>query len=148
MKAYLWPTFLASFLFSQAACHTSDTHFRRASSSTKLINGTHGDPGVYPGTVNGGGKGWPFMPDITTLANATLDTTSLQVGTNTRGGILTHYITSNYTASNIKRAVVVVHGEDRPSWNMQIYANLALERATLGGTVKKDEVVIMAPWVA
>lgn len=119
---------------------TRDTY---ASNPDVLVNGTNGDPGVYPISPDGASKGWRFMPDITSLAGATLDTTSIKVGTN--GATLTHYITSNYTASSIKRAVVIVHGEDRPSWNMQIYTSLALERAIMGGTVKSDEVVIMAP---
>lgn len=82
------------------------------------------------------------MPDITDIAGSTLDTTSLTVGS---GSILTHYITSNFTPSSIKRAVVLIHGQDRPSWNMQIYGNLALQRAVTGGDVKAEEVVIMSP---
>ena len=39
-----------------------------------------GDPGIYPGTERGASKGWPFMPDLTELANATLDTTTMKVG--------------------------------------------------------------------
>jgi len=108
-----------------------------------LVNGSAGDPGVYPISPNGASKGWRFMPDITNIAGATLDTTSLTVGS--RGATLTHYITTDYVASNIKRAVVIIHGEDRPSWNLQIYATKALQRAVTGGTVKEDEVVIMAP---
>ncbi|UZJ56231.1 hypothetical protein CBS101457_005551 [Exobasidium rhododendri] len=118
-------------------------HRATSTSSNELINGTGGDPGVYPGSTTGGTTGWRFMPDITSIAGATLDTTSMVVGT--KGSTLTNYITSDYTASNIKRAVVIIHGEDRPSWNLQIYATLALQRAVLGGTVKEDEVVIMAP---
>jgi hypothetical protein len=117
---------------------------KRASQNV-LVNGTHGDPGVYPNSVNGASKGWRFMPDITSIAGATLDTTTLSVGS--KDATLTHYITSGYTASKIKRAVVIIHGEDRPSWNMQIYTTLALQRATQGGTVKEDEVVIMSPYV-
>lgn len=128
----------ASLPFVAAHPHLSE----RAATSTTLLNGSHGDPGVYPGSYNGGSKGWTFMPDITDIAGAMLDTTSLTVGS---GNILTHYITSNFTASNIKRAVVLIHGQDRPSWNMQIYGNLALQRAATGGGVKADEVVIMSP---
>lgn len=42
----------------------------------------------------------------------------------------------------------MVHGDDRVSWNMQIYANDALIRATGGGQVKYEEVVVVAPYVA
>jgi hypothetical protein len=121
----------------------NDTNDASNADSEVLLNGKNGDPGVYPGTYNGASKGWPFMPDITTLAGATLDTTTLLVGD--QGDILTHYITSNYTASNIKRAVILVHGDDRPSWNMQIYGTKALQRAATAGGVKEDEVVIMSP---
>jgi hypothetical protein len=112
-------------------------------STDVLVNGTDGDPGVYPISEKDSGTGWRFMPDITSLAGATLDTTSMVVGT--KGATLTNYITSDYTASKIKRAVVIIHGEDRVSWNMQIYTTLALKRAVTGGTVQEDEVVIMAP---
>lgn len=57
----------------------------------------------------------------------------------------THYISSNYSASTVKRAVVMVHGDDRVSWNMQIYTNKALLRATSGGGVDYGDVVLVAP---
>ena len=110
-----------------------------------LVNGTHGDPGVYPVSTAGAIDGWRFMPDITAIAGATLDTTSLTVGS--QGATLTHYITTQYSPSKIKRAVVMVHGEDRPSWNMQIYTTRALQRAAEGGDVSEDEVVILSPCV-
>jgi hypothetical protein len=126
-----------------AATLANAANTKRQTVNTTLLPGRGGDPGVYPGTYDGAARGWPFMPDITTLANATLDTTTLLVGD--QGDILTHYVTSNYNAAIIKRAVILVHGEDRPSWNMQIYGNLAMQRAATGGDVKEDEVVILSP---
>lgn len=88
-------------------------------------------------------NGWRSMPDLTLIAGATLDTSSLLVGD--QGAVLSHYITSNYLVSQIKRAIIIVHGDDRESWNMQIYVTKALQRAMQGGDIRQEEVVIMAP---
>lgn len=62
--------------------HSAATRTSSASQSdsTAIISVGGGDPGIYPGTERGASKGWPFMPDLTELANATLDTTTMKVG--------------------------------------------------------------------
>lgn len=57
----------------------------------------------------------------------------------------TTYITSSYDPQRIKRVVVMVHGLSRTSWNQQLYASLALDKASQSGAVSRDEVVVLAP---
>lgn len=65
---------------SSSSSTTSPTSFAASDTSNTLIPVGKKDPGVFAGTRHGGISGWPFMPDITQLANATLDTTSITVG--------------------------------------------------------------------
>lgn len=121
--------------------HTSSTQqstTRRAGSAASGIISY--DPGVYPGGGNSYTTGWRELPDV---AGARIDTTSFITPANK--GALTAYITEDYDASRIKRAVIQVHGANRDAWNQFLYANLSLGRAVAGGVVDSDEVVIVAP---
>lgn len=114
----------------------------RASDGTvvPIVSGVNGDPGVYPGSASAFIDGWRLLPNVT---GATIDLTTIKVGAG--GATLAHYITSSYDATKIKRAVIIVHGDNRVAWNEFIYAKASLQRAVQGGDVKEDEVVIMAP---
>ncbi|KAJ9476691.1 hypothetical protein PHBOTO_000351 [Pseudozyma hubeiensis] len=98
------------------------------------------DPGVYPGGNENPPSGWSTLPDID---GARIDNSTLRVGSGS--ATLLHYIDASYNASNIKRAVIQIHGENRDAWNQWIYSDLAAKRAATGGSFDRDEVVVMAP---
>lgn len=117
-----------------------DTVLAADGTSVSIVSGVNGDPGVYPGSPNAFEDGWRVLPNVT---GATIDLTTLKVGMG--GATLAHYISSSYVASSIKRAVIIVHGDNRDGWNEFIYGTASLQRAVQGGDVKADEVVLMAP---
>lgn len=98
------------------------------------------DPGIYPGGDENPIDGWSVLPEV---EGARIDNSTIVVGSGS--ATLLHYIDSNYNASQIKRAVIQIHGENRDAWNQWIYADLAAKRAATGGSFDRDEVVVMAP---
>lgn len=56
-----------------------------------------------------------------------------------------HYIDAQYDPTKIKRVVIQIHGDNRDAWNQWLYADLAANRAAQGGTVKREEILVMAP---
>ncbi|EPQ26308.1 uncharacterized protein PFL1_06243 [Pseudozyma flocculosa PF-1] len=85
------------------------------------------------------GYGWTALP---TVAGARIDNKTVVVGEN---ATLLHYIDADYDPQKIKRVVIQVHGDSRDAWNQWLYADLAAKRAAQGGTVKREEVLVVAP---
>ncbi|PWN45147.1 hypothetical protein IE81DRAFT_364508 [Ceraceosorus guamensis] len=140
-----------------ASCSRSLVAARKQSTSSDSSGPSDSDPGIYPGGKDGFTDGWSVLPNVT---GARLDMAGLRVGddaaaqsadssdgaiTTTTTPMLPYYITDKYDSNTIKRAVIQIHGDNRDAWNQWLYADLALDRAVQGGTVKREEVAIMAP---
>lgn len=98
------------------------------------------DPGIYPGGSENPVNGWTTLPQID---GARIDNSTIVAGQGS--ATLLNYIDAEYNATNIKRAVIQIHGENRDAWNHWIYADLAAKRGATGGSYNRDEVVVMAP---
>lgn len=88
------------------------------------------DAGIRPGGPGRSLSGWVSLPNVNGAVYD--DRTLLVTQTNARANeaarappaALAHYITKDYDAAKIKRAVVIV-GEDRDSWNQWLVSGEA-----------------------
>ncbi|KAN0063536.1 hypothetical protein ACQY0O_003983 [Thecaphora frezii] len=125
----LWLACLLAVSLAQSAWAASESDADDDGSVTNPAISNAGNPGV----------GWTALP---TVAGASIDNSTIVVGKN---ATLLHYIDADYDPSQIKRIVVQVHGDSRDAWNQWLYADLAAKRAEQGGTVKRKEVLVVAP---
>ncbi|CAD6980921.1 unnamed protein product [Tilletia controversa] len=110
----------------------------RAYVARYVSNIREGPSPIYPSGSDS--KGWEGLPSV---PGATIK--QLPVGS--QSATLTVYETdeSSYDASKILRAVIMVAGIDRVGWNEWLFLNASLVRASQGGVVDTNTVVLAAP---
>ncbi len=114
--------------------------FRRINKNSKTSN-QDGDPGIFPGGKSSFLRdGWRVLPPI---EGAYIDNSTFKV--DDKGSFLTAYVTKDYNASKIKRAVIQVHGMYRDSWNQFTYVSNSLKAAASRQVIQEDEALIITP---
>ena len=114
--------------------------FRRINKNSKTSN-QDGDPGIFPGGKNSFARdGWRVLPPID---GAYIDNSTFKV--DDKGSFLTAYVTKDYNASKIKRAVIQIHGQYRDSWNQFTYVSNSLKAAASRKVIQEDEALIITP---